>query len=124
MKHSTQQRESILESLRQASGPLTPAEILEAARKRVPGMGIATVYRNLKLLLRSGLAREIALPGSRSRYELFNLEHHHHFQCRDCQQVYCLHGCPGELHALTPEGFVLEEHEIVLYGRCAGCNRG
>ncbi len=124
MKHSTRQRYAILESLRAAPGPMSPKEILEASRKQVPGLGIATVYRNLKLLVQEGVVRELVLPEPGTRYELSGLKHHHHFQCRGCDRVFCLDGCPGEIEALTPEGFDLEEHEIVLYGRCSGCIRG
>jgi Fe2+ or Zn2+ uptake regulation protein len=35
-----------------------------------------------------------------------------------------MHGCIAGLDRLAPEGFQAEAHEIVLYGRCQGCNRG
>ncbi len=124
MKHNTQQREAILKCLKSARGPLSPREILEAAGREVPGLGVATVYRNLKLLVREGLATEIVLPGQGSRYEISGLAHHHHFQCRDCRMVFCLEGCSKGIDSLAPAGFILEEHDIVLYGRCAECSHG
>src|SRR5215217_2666946 len=46
----TRQRDVIVAVIRDATGPLTVNEILERAQERVPGLGVATVYRTLKLL--------------------------------------------------------------------------
>jgi Fur family ferric uptake transcriptional regulator len=35
--------------------------------------------------------------------------------------VFEIHGCPGDLRELTPEGFRLESHDVTLYGQCAQC---
>ncbi len=47
--------------------------------------------------------------------------HHHYFHCNSCGQVFLLHACPGPMAHLAPEGFVTEEHELTLRGRCAAC---
>ncbi|MFN8961389.1 MAG: transcriptional repressor, partial [Betaproteobacteria bacterium] len=43
------------------------------------------------------------------------------FQCRQCQRVFDVHGCPGNLSRLAPKGFVVEDHDLTLYGRCMSC---
>ena len=101
--------------------PLTPAEVLAAAQSRLPGIGQATVYRNLRSLDEQGLVETIAIPGQPKRYELAGKEHHHHFVCRGCESVYEVEDCPGDLAPLTPSGFRLESHEVVLYGLCSSC---
>ena len=121
MKHYTRQRQAILKCLDQAKGPLSPQEILVRAREKVEGMGIATVYRNLKSLEKEGMVRELALSGEGARYEKSGLTHHHHFFCRGCNKFYCVEGCPREISSMVPRGFVMEEHEIVLYGKCSEC---
>lgn len=50
--------------------------------------------------------------------------HHHHFNCRSCDQVVPIHGCPGPMHDLAPPGFIVEQHDLVLHGRCAACASG
>jgi Fur family ferric uptake transcriptional regulator len=35
--------------------------------------------------------------------------------------VYEIRGCPKGLLALAPRGFVVDGHEVVLYGRCEAC---
>ena len=92
-----------------------------AAQRHLPGLGIATVYRTLKSWLEEGSLVQVDLPGEPPRYEATGKQHHHHFHCRACDRVYELEGCPDGLKSLTPAGFSLESHEVVLYGRCATC---
>ena len=54
MERNTRQRSAIRDAIAQAQRPLLPQEVLEAARTEVPGLGIATVYRNLKALVEEG----------------------------------------------------------------------
>ena len=121
MERSTRQRTAIRETLAEAGRPLSPQEILTAAHAQVPGLGIATVYRTLKALVEEGVLEPVELPGQGTRYELAHRPHHHHFQCRACQRVFDIHGCPGDLSALAPPGFLVETHEINLYGLCGDC---
>lgn len=120
-RRSTRQRSSIQEVLEDSARPLLPTEILEAAQRLVPAMGLATVYRNLKLLAESGDIQSVDLPGEPPRFESARHGHHHHFQCRDCGRVFDVHQCPGDLAQMAPQGFVVERHELTLYGVCAHC---
>ncbi|MFP5286756.1 MAG: Fur family transcriptional regulator [Thermoanaerobaculia bacterium] len=121
-KRDTQQRRAIRAAIDDANRPLSPREVLDSARHRgSPGLGIATVYRTLKTWVEEGGLTQVDLPGEPPRYEVTGKQHHHHFHCRSCDRVYELQGCPEGLRALTPPGFSLESHEVVLYGRCAEC---
>lgn len=106
--------------LTEAARPLTVHEILDRAAKRVPTLGIATVYRCLKALMESREVTLVEIVGSPLRYETAHLEHHHHFVCDKCKKVFDVQGC-APIASLVPQGFKLREHEIVLYGVCAGC---
>ncbi len=121
MERATRQRQAIREVMHELNRPLSPAEVLEAARQKVPGLGIATVYRTLKGLVEEGSAVPVELPGQPPRYELAGKKHHHHFHCLHCGKVFELEGCPGDFTSMVPKGFQTERHEIVLYGRCADC---
>ena len=120
MQRKTQQRTTIQDVLRDAARPLTVHEILERAGKRVPSLGIATVYRGVKTLLEAGDLVTVDIAGEPTRYEAAHLDHHHHFVCRVCKKVFDLEGCVP-VAPLVPKGFKLEEHEIVLHGVCTGC---
>ena len=121
MRRKTQQRQAIREALQEADRPLSPQEIHEGAGRSVEGLGIATVYRNVKAMVEEGYLRAVELPGAPSRYELAGKEHHHHFHCRRCDRVFEVEECPGSLRDLAPEGFEPESHEIILYGLCPEC---
>jgi Fur family ferric uptake transcriptional regulator len=121
MERDTQQRRAIRAAFEEAGRPLSPQEILDIARRRSPGLGIATVYRTIKSLAEAGALTQVDLPGETPRFETTGKTHHHHFHCRKCDRVYELEGCPEGLARMTPAGFLLEAHEVVLYGRCASC---
>jgi Fur family ferric uptake transcriptional regulator len=122
MQRETQQRRAIRRAFEAAGRPLSPQEIHEGARSNVRGLGIATVYRNIKAMLEEGWLRSVELPGAPSRYELAGKDHHHHFHCRECDRVFEMEQCPGSLRDLAPQGFEPESHEIILYGLCATCS--
>lgn len=121
MARRTDQKAAIRAVIESAERPLTAQEICDTAQGDVPGLGIATVYRNVKSLVQKGFLHAVDLPGEPSRYELADLGHHHHFQCDDCGKVFDVHGCPGGVAALLPDGFEMNRHEIVMYGRCEAC---
>lgn len=122
MERRTPQRDAIRETIQQADRPLGPQEILDRALERVPGLGMATVYRTVRAGVDEGWLQSVELPASGTRYEPAGKQHHHHFACRTCGGVYEVDGCPGGLGALTPDGFKLESHDVVLYGLCRQCN--
>lgn len=121
MERSTRQRRAIREAFLEAGRPLSPQEVLELARKKVPSLGLATVYRTLKGLVEEGFLTPVALPGEPFRYEPAGREHHHHFLCRRCGRVYELLGCHPALQDHLPPGFLAEGHEVMVYGRCPEC---
>ena len=122
MERNTRQRSSIRDAIADAARPLLPQEVLDAAQANVPSLGIATVYRNLKSLTEDGTLKEVKLPGENARYELAGHHHHHHFQCQQCQKVFDVHACPGDLSRLAPPGFTVKDHDLTLYGDCKDCS--
>ena len=121
MERITKQSTAILNAIQAAQRPLLAPEILEAAALEVPGMGMATVYRNIKSLVDNGMLTTVHLPGENPRYEPSHHHHHHHFHCTRCDKVFDVHDCPGDMQQLAPKGFTVESHEITLYGVCETC---
>jgi len=119
----TQQGNAIRQILQNAGRPLSPQEIFDMAQKEVSGLGIATVYRNLKSLQQEGAVVAVELPGQSPRWELAPESHHHHFLCNTCDKLYEINACPEDLQRLLPEGYILEEHDILLRGLCNDCSR-
>ncbi|MFN2326807.1 MAG: Fur family transcriptional regulator [Gemmatimonadales bacterium] len=123
MERNTRQRDAIRDAFRRADRPLSTDEVHLAARKTVPSLGVATVYRTIRSLQGEGWLATVELPGAPARYELTGKAHHHHFHCERCDKVFDLVGCPATLQDLLPRSFRLDRHELVLYGRCADCAR-
>jgi len=121
MERNTRQRGAIRRVFTALHRPLSPAEVLSAAKTEVPTMGIATVYRTIKTLLDEGEITSIDIPGEAPRYEISHLGHHHHFHCRTCDKVFEVDGCPADILKLAPPGFVTDGHEVMLFGRCDTC---
>jgi Fur family ferric uptake transcriptional regulator len=121
--YRTRQREAIQRVLSETKRPLTAQDICEFSAEFATGLGIATVYRNLKKLGEEGLVRLVEVPGSPPHYELASEKHHHHFVCEKCGRLTDFEGCSADLASLVPAGHKLLRHEIVLYGECPGCQK-
>jgi len=117
----TEQRAAVRRVLKDADRPLCAQEVFDAARESVSGLGIATVYRNLKTLVDEEWLVLVTLPGEPNRYEVAGKAHHHHFHCRRCNRVFEVLECASDLRRMTPAGFVLDSHDVVLYGKCKEC---
>lgn len=121
-QRDTEQRRAIREALEEADRPLAAEQIREAAARRCASIGIATVYRAVRAGLDAGWLCVVEVPGLGNHYEVASKGHHHHFACRACGGVFDIAGCPGNLEALLPRGFRLEDHDVLLHGLCEGCN--
>jgi Fur family ferric uptake transcriptional regulator len=119
----TKQRDALREVFERADRPLSIAELLEGASRRVDGLGVATVYRAVSALLDEGWIQAVEIPGEAPRYERSDKEHHHHFQCEKCDRVFDIAGCMDNLRKLVPPKFRIRTHDVTLYGLCASCSR-
>ena len=120
---STKQKQAIDEIFHSVNRPLSVDEITELARKEVPSINAATVYRNLKTLVETGELTRISSSEAGTLYELNHTGHHHHFHCRTCGKTFDLPGCPLATNPHLPEGFTADSHELFYYGICAECSR-
>ncbi len=120
---NTVQKQVVQTVFQQAKRPLMAREAYELARRRRPRIGIATVYRAIRRMVSDKVLRPVVIPGETAYYEMADTGHHHYFHCCVCEKVYVAPGCPGSMQALTPSGFHLERHDLVLHGRCKRCNK-
>ncbi|MDX2176681.1 MAG: transcriptional repressor [Candidatus Sumerlaeia bacterium] len=121
MERNTAQRAAVRQAFEESGRPMSPKEVLDAARPHAPSIGIATVYRAIKTLLEEQWISAVEIPGEPARYEVAGKPHHHHFLCRHCSKMYEVQGCLAGIRALAPAGFRLEAHHITLYGVCEDC---
>jgi len=121
----TAQRRVVMEVLAERHDHPTVEQIHAAVELRLPGVSRATVYRNLELLMRLGLVRQLAHLGSAARYDP-NLEPHHHFHCDRCGSVHDL--APERVRGSEHLGFVLgtdghagQDISVTVRGTCCAC---
>ena len=123
MTYATPKRLILSAVIARAKRPLTPEDIRKEARKQIPTIGIATVYRALKQFVAEGQVRQVEIQGAPPHYENAGQHHHHFFFCLQCRRMFNLLGCVHGIHRLAPAGFAVKRHEIVLYGDCADCRK-
>lgn len=125
LKHSSQ-RSDVLFTFLKTEKHLTADELYRLVKKRNANIGVATVYRSLKLICESGLGRELRLGSDSVIYEHnYNHEHHDHMICTDCGSF--IEVVDPEIEKLQErlakkEGFTLEGHKLLMYGICRACN--
>lgn len=124
MTRKTRQGQAIRDAFSAHARPLRVEDVHQYARRRVPGVSIATVYRNLHRLQEDGWIVPVSLPDGSTLYERAGKGHHHHFYCRTCGKLLELPGCPLRPSGSVPKGYVVEDHEVFLYGVCDGCATG
>lgn len=101
----------------------TAEEIYDYVKQSNPSIGIATVYRNLKLLVEQGFIRELNLEKQGVRYDL--LEHeHYHFICESCGSITnfgidTLHHIDEEVELQT-HGKITRKN-LIFHGLCEQC---
>jgi len=86
----------------------------------------ATVYRNLKRLLKKEIIREIKNSEGAGYYEINCKIHnpiHPHFECKICKKIYCLKPLKAEdmISLSNYSDFEIEKIDIKFKGICNEC---
>lgn len=122
---STRQRDIILDIFLSTHQHVSVEELYLKIKSSNPGIGHATVYRTLKLFAEAGLAREIHLHDSQTRYEhVMAGEHHDHLVCTGCDSIIEFEDETIEKlqeAVAARHGFKIKSHKMEIYGLCAGC---
>ncbi|MDA3926660.1 MAG: transcriptional repressor [Kiritimatiellae bacterium] len=87
MKYKSRQRDIILEQLKMVDCHPTADEVYIMVKRKLPKIGIATVYRNLEQLSKGGCI--FKLDGDIKRYD-GNIMRHFHYRCPQCERVFDL----------------------------------
>jgi Fur family ferric uptake transcriptional regulator len=121
----TEPRVAILEVLLKHHGPFTVEEIHKRLAKDV--CDLATIYRSLASLEKTGILRRCEFGDGTSRYELSEHKnhHHHHVICKLCKRVEVLDDCElKEIdHFAQKRGFTEITHSLEFFGVCPKCQK-
>ena len=100
------------------------AEMVSARCKEImPSINLATVYRNLNMLVREGKVRRVSVAGG-DRFDK-TLTNHSHLKCTKCSGVF--DACDFDNEILNRAKIALngeiESVEIIFTGVCQNCNK-
>lgn len=124
----TPQRRLILDVFLNSHGHLSTEELYEQVKAMDSSIGQTTVYRTMKLLADSSIAREVHFGDGLARYEsMCGASHHDHLICESCGRN--IEVVDSDIEQLqeqlaTRHGFVLTSHRMYLYGLCPDCRAG
>jgi Fur family ferric uptake transcriptional regulator/Fur family peroxide stress response transcriptional regulator len=120
---STFQRINILDII-DKQGHSSVDEIYEKIIKLHPSISLATIYKNILLMVEKSVVVEVPIAGKKSKYELAK-EDHIHLVCTECGLVEdkpCLANSSELFNKLsTNDNFKLKRREVNLYGVCKKC---
>jgi Fur family transcriptional regulator, peroxide stress response regulator len=120
----TPQRYGVMAFLMEHTGHPTAVEIFEAVNRLDPRSSKATIYNNLRDLVKAGLVREVAVEGRAARFDAKGMRHHH-FICDRCGSVEDLdwYDVPGPASGSLGQR-ILRECELIMRGLCTKCAPG
>jgi Fur family ferric uptake transcriptional regulator len=103
---------------------LSAEDVYKILLQREEEIGLATVYRVLTQFESAGLVCRHHFEGGQSVFELNRGGHHDHLVCVKCGKVveFVEETIEERQRDIAREhGFVLEDHSLVIYGLCSGC---
>jgi len=122
-RRQTRQREVILGIVRSTMDHPTAEWVHRQARRTIPRISMATVYRNLKELAAEGAIRELRVPGPSARFD-GNTGQHYHIRCVRCGRVRDL---PMSIDRRVEEeagravNYRILGHHVEVLGVCPNC---
>ena len=120
---ATFQRMNILEVI-EKSGHLAIETIYNKVVQVHSSLSLATIYKNILLMVEKGVLVEVPIAGEKPKYEVAKIDHIH-LVCSECG---CVEDKPHSSSVddifkgmTNRENFALNKQQITLYGVCASC---
>jgi Fur family ferric uptake transcriptional regulator len=123
----SRQREQVLDIFLKMERHPTISDLYERVRKKNPKIGLATVYRAMKVICDAGLARETDFGDGLKRYEHeYGHEHHDHLVCVKCGRI--IEVISPEIEKIQSQlakrhNFTPLRHRMQIFGTCKSCQR-
>ncbi|AAQ00546.1 Fe2+/Zn2+ uptake regulation protein [Prochlorococcus marinus subsp. marinus str. CCMP1375] len=119
----SERQKQLLQELKKCNDELSGQELHRQLHQSENAMGLATVYRNLQVLVKQGLVRSRHLPTGEVLYTPVERDIHH-LTCVNCGETTRLEGCPVNTMNVpkkTSEKFELLFHTLEFFGLCQNC---
>lgn len=123
----TSQRQHILDVFMSTERHVTTEDLYMLVRKKYNGIGYATVFRTMKLLMQSGVCRGVDFGDAAQRYEYrHDNGHHDHLVCLNCGRFVEIFDAKLEelqRHIVKKHDYMQEYHKLDIFGLCPQCKR-
>jgi len=121
----TVQRSLVLETFLSINKHVSVEDVYRIVNKKAHRVGLVTIYRTMKLIAGSGLAREVMFDDGMIKFEhAYGRQHHHHMVCTNCKQVIefsSLQMDKAEEAVLETHDFEVSYHRYEIFGLCREC---
>ena len=122
----TPRRKAVIGIFMNCSAYMSPYNVYVKLKKKLPTIGLPTVYRILAEFKNAGILVESLSEDRQLRYALCTLpnEHHHHFTCRRCKKVEEVEFCNFKGVSRFIENKLnakVEAHQLQIEGLCSKC---
>ena len=119
----TTQRQIILEELAKVKTHPTASELYDMVRKRLPRIGLGTVYRNLELMAENGMILKLEVGGTQKRFDA-TTDTHYHIRCSSCGRVDDIDTLVLDdlvKEAAASSSYLVQGHHVEFTGICPAC---
>jgi Fur family peroxide stress response transcriptional regulator len=118
--HHSRQREILYEALCATQAHPTAETLFLTLRTRYPNLSLATVYRNLHILVEEG--RALQMPFATDRFDA-RTESHPHFYCLRCDTLFDLPVVPppDTRRCVEKLGYAVRQEDLIFKGHCPVC---
>lgn len=109
----TKARLQLLQIFKNTNFPVSASDLLKKIK-----VNKTTIYRELDFLVDKGIVNEVNFGDRKKRFELKDLEHHHHLVCLNCKSVEDVNINES---FNVPKSFKVIKHNLEFFGFCASC---
>lgn len=121
MKKYSRQRAAIIEALKSTDCHPTAAWVHEEVKKSIPNISLATVYRNIAALVKSGDIITVPVAGRNEHFDA-DISEHYHFCCNLCGSVLDVPAAADLKIDIEPLlDCKVSSSSLVFYGICKRC---
>jgi len=120
---ATPQRLAITDIL-YTKGHISVEVLYEMMLKKFNSISLATIYKNINLMIENSFIQEVKIPNAKSVYELTK-EEHSHLVCQKCNKVLDIKIDLDSIVTQTSDAyhFNIKNSNLILSGLCQNCQQ-
>lgn len=121
----TESRKAIIAYMIDAHHHPSAEQIYRDLLPEYPSLSLATVYNNLKVLIREGFVTEIKLVNDNTSYFDFLDSYHPHIVCERCgkiSDITSLSLTAMKEQANDETDYDITQMQVIMYGICSDCH--